>query len=414
MILLRARFVLPICSAPIEDGAVVVAKGRVAAVGGWADLKRQFTGEWSDLGDSILLPGLINAHCHLDYTDMAGLLPPPRSFSNWIKSIVALKAEWSYTEFAQSWLHGAEMLLASGTTTVVDIEAVPELLSEVLGATPLRVIPCLELIALKPETDPAVLVKRSAKQLRALRLKQCGLSPHAPYTTSRALLRAAAQTARENHWLLTTHVAESIEEHEMFVRGQGALFDWLKSQREMSDCPGQSPVRHLARSGALFPGVLLVHANYVDEEDADLMSGAETSVVHCPRSHAYFQHARFPYALLRSRNVPVCLGTDSLATVRKPRGQRVNLDLFAEMRAFANAAPGVSPQQIVRMTTLDSARAIGQAQRLGELSPGAAADLIALPLGARVSDPWATVLEHEGPVFASMINGRWAIAPRNW
>ena len=132
---------------PIEDGAVSIAGNRILAVGRWADQPDRR--EVVDLGESILLPGLINAHCHLDYTHMAGHIPPPKSFTDWIKAMVALKSAWSYTEFAASWLSGAQMLLRTGVTTVADIEAVPELIPDLWSSTPLRVISFRELINLK-------------------------------------------------------------------------------------------------------------------------------------------------------------------------------------------------------------------------------------------------------------------------
>src|SRR5438046_800299 len=128
--ILRARIVLPISQPPIEDGAVVIDGPRIVSVARWSDVEVAAEQNVIDLGDVILLPGLINAHCHLDYTDMAGQISSPGVFSNWIKAIMALKAGWSYADFAQSWLRGAHMLLRTGTTTVADIEAVPELLPE--------------------------------------------------------------------------------------------------------------------------------------------------------------------------------------------------------------------------------------------------------------------------------------------
>src|SRR5881296_226899 len=128
--LLRARIVVPVSSPPIDSGAVAISAGRVAWVGRWSDRPAGAGDQVQDLGETVVLPGLINAHCHLDYTGMVGHIPPPRSFSDWIKSIVALKADWSYSEFAQSWLRGALMLLRNGATTVLDVEAVPELIPD--------------------------------------------------------------------------------------------------------------------------------------------------------------------------------------------------------------------------------------------------------------------------------------------
>ena len=129
--ILRARVVLPVSRPPVENGAVIVSGNRIRSVGSWQDLRARSTGEIVDLGEVILLPGLVNAHCHLDYTDMAGLLPPPKTFTDWIHLMISAKAQWGYAEYARSWLNGARMLLQTGTTTVADIEAVPDLLPEV-------------------------------------------------------------------------------------------------------------------------------------------------------------------------------------------------------------------------------------------------------------------------------------------
>src|SRR5882724_6125319 len=152
--LLRARTVVPISQPPIADGAVVVENGRIAALGRWKDLATHETGHALDLGEVALLPGLVNAHCHLDYTNMAGQFPPPKLFTDWIKLITTTKAGWGYSEFAESWLAGSKMLLRTGTTTVGDIESVPELLPEVWGATLLRVISFLEMTGIRTRREP--------------------------------------------------------------------------------------------------------------------------------------------------------------------------------------------------------------------------------------------------------------------
>ena len=137
--ILRARIVVPVSRPPIEDGAVCLSGERIAWVGRRAEIPASHVyGEETDLGETILLPGLVNAHCHLDYTGMAGQIPPPKNFTDWIKSLVALKGSWTVEEFAVSWRRGAEMLLRTGTTTVADVEAVPELIPAVWQSTPLR------------------------------------------------------------------------------------------------------------------------------------------------------------------------------------------------------------------------------------------------------------------------------------
>jgi cytosine/adenosine deaminase-related metal-dependent hydrolase len=404
--LLRARTVLPICSPPIEDGAVLVRGGHIEAVGPYAELQGAEAGDVVDLGQAILLPGFINAHCHLDYTHMAGMLRPARHFSDWIKAIVALKAGWSYTDFAESWLSGANMLLRTGTTTVVNIEAVPELLPEVVTATPLRVVSCLELLSVRSRQTARQMVDGAVTKLSALPGEMPGLSPHAPYSTSPELLRAAAVASRERGWLMTTHVAESEDEFEMFQVGSGSMFDWLKPQRDMSDCGHGSPVACLARHGVLSPHFLAVHANYLAPGDAALLALAGASVVHCPGSHAFFGHQKFPLNELIKTGVNVCLGTDSLATMPVKRNETAELNLFSEMRRLAENYPALKPQRILAMTTVNAARAIGRPTELGRLAPGSCADLIAVPRG-KVRDPYQAVLNHRGDVLAAMVRGQW-------
>jgi aminodeoxyfutalosine deaminase len=409
LMLLRAKTVLPISAPPISDGAVLVFGERIQNVGRWKDVRRECVGEVIDLGDAILLPGLINAHCHLDYTDMAGRLSPAKDFSDWIQTIVGLKAEWSYTDFALSWIKGAKMLVQSGTTTVVDIEAVPELLPDVTTTTALRVISCFELLSVRKQRNARRIVEAAVEQLVSMAPQWAGLSPHAPYSTSPELLRAASRVAREHGWLLTTHVAESSNEFEMYKRRRGAMYRWLKSQRDMTDCDGCSPVAHLARNDVLWPNFLGVHANYLAPGDAELLARSGASVVHCPRSHQFFGHKPFSLAELQAAGVNICLGTDSMATMSKSRGEPWALNLFSEMRAMAKVFPELGPQRLLELTTVAAAKAIGQAGQLGCLASGAIADVIAVPAGSR--DPFEAALDHRGDVSASMIGGRWAIAP---
>ncbi|HSA08839.1 MAG TPA: amidohydrolase family protein [Candidatus Paceibacterota bacterium] len=388
---------------------------RIAAVGRWRELSAQRLAATLDLGDTALMPGLVNAHCHLDYTDMAGQFPPPKVFSDWLKLITEAKAGWSRADYAKSWRKGARMLLRTGTTTVADIEAVPQLLPAVWKATPLRVFSFLEMIGIKGHRRPQEIVREAVTRVASLKHSRCrgGLSPHAPYSTMPELMRLSARTARQHRWPLTTHVAESALEYEMFARGCGQMFDWLqRSGRDMSDCGRGSPVQHLESCGALSGNLLAVHANYLGRSDATLLARRQVHVVHCPRCHFYFDHGPFPLRRLLRAGVNVCLGTDSLASVYKARRQRVKLSLFEEMRALAKREPWLPPRRVLHMATMDGARALGMSGQIGELAAGSLADLIAIPFAGKVADICTEVLHHAGDVAASMIDGEWAIAPR--
>lgn len=410
--LVRARIVLPVCGAPVENGAVAISGNRVTGAGAWRELERVGHQPIVDLGEAILLPGLVNAHCHLDYTDMTGL-PPQKQFPDWIKGLVALKAAASYTDYAAAWLRGARMLIRTGTTTVGDIEAVPELLPEVWSSTPLRALSFIELTGVKSRRKPSDILREAALKISVLSstTHSVGLSPHALYSTMPGLLKQTARLARRHGWRVATHVAESAAEQEMYVHRRGPLFDWLKSQRDMSDCGVGTPVEQLRRYGLPGENFLAIHANCLEPGDIATLAESRSHVVHCPRSHAYFQHPPFKYRELAAAGVNVCLGTDSLASIHGPRREKAELNMFAEMSTFAEAFPDVAPEQIVRMATENGARALGMRDRAGGIIAGGMADLAAIPFAGKIKDAWAAVIHHRGDALATMIDGRWAAGP---
>ena len=447
--LLRARVVVPVSQPPIDNGAVLLSGRRIRAVGSWRDSSRTQRKQAVDLGDVALLPGLINAHCHLDYTDMAGQFEPPRRFTDWIKLITAEKGQWSDDDFKISWGRGARMLERTGTTTVGDIEALPKLLPEVWESTPLRVFSFLEMTGIRSRRPPRAVLNEALELIKKLKHPRCKawLSPHAPYSTMPELLKLATRTALRRRWRVTTHVAESDQEFEMFLHAQGEMHDWIRrNDRDNSDCGLGSPVQQMERNGALTSSLLAIHANYLAPGDADLLGKRGVHVVHCPRSHAFFRHQAFPFEALNTAGVNISLATDSLASVINPRkntvvkraasqsvagenrnprlksvlteGQAaapaiIELNLFEEMRTFARRFPSVPPEVIIQMVTLNPARALGCAGKLGELRAGAFADLIALPIERRSENVFESILNHPGHVSASMINGSWAITPTN-
>lgn len=399
---------------PIDNGVVVVSGNRIKEVFKGERKTRARGQREVDLGDVVLMPGVVNAHCHLDYTHMAGQFPSPKLFTDWLKLITSTKSDWTAAEYMDSWKCGAEMLVRTGTTTVADIEAVPQLLPAAWDATPLRVISLLEMIGITKRRPPETVLEEVLAKIASLNHNRCavGLSPHAPYSTVPELLKKTAEAARRKDWIICTHVAESRTEFEMFKLGSGEMFDWLlRSGREMSDCGLGSPVRHLERCEVLSSRVLATHANYLARGDALVLARHGVSVVHCPRSHAYFHHDPFPLERLLRAGVNVCLGTDSLASVIKTRRQPVELDMFAEMRLFAERHRWLRPVRILKLATIGGARALGRSGLIGEITPGALADLIVLPCAARKGRLAEAVLEHRGAVAASMIDGRWAMGP---
>lgn len=414
--ILRARVILPVTAPPIADGAVLISGQKIRAVAPFRDLRRYTAEKITDLGEVILLPGLINAHCHLDYTDMAGELPPPKIFTDWIGSITAAKTGWSYSNYAHSWLRGAHQLLKTGTTTVADIEAMPDLLPDVWNATPLRIFSFLEMTGILSKRQPKDILREAVEKIDSLQhpRHRAMLSPHAPYSTLPELLRLAAAMARKRKWRVATHIAESAQEFEMFQNAAGSMHGWLgRNGRDNSDCGHGSPIAHFARNKLLGENVLAIHVNYLARGDATLLAKKKTHVVHCPRSHDYFKHAKFERERLANAGVNLCLGTDSLATVRKTGKQNPELDMFAEMRALADADKKITAAEILEMATVNGAYALGLAGKIGELKKNAFADLITIPFAGKTSRASEAVPAHTGSVTASMINGEWTIPPQN-
>jgi cytosine/adenosine deaminase-related metal-dependent hydrolase len=413
--ILRAKIVLPVTAPPIADGAVFIDGHKIRSVTPWKELRPHLREKTIDLGDVILLPGLVNPHCHLDYTDMAGELSPPKLFTDWIASITAAKAAWSYSDYARSWLRGAHQLLKTGTTTVGDTECMPDLLPEVWDATPLRIFSFLEMTGIRSRRPPKEILHEAVETLATLRhpRHRAALSPHAPYSTLPELLRLTARLAQKRKWRVSIHVAESAQEFDMFQHAQGEMHDWLKRNgRDNSDCGHGSPVAHLARNRLLGENVLAIHVNFLARGDATLLAKNRTHVIHCPRSHDYFKHPKFERERLANAGVNLCLATDSLATVRKNGKPKPELDMFAEMRALADQDASISPEEILRMATINGARALGLAGKIGEISADASADLIAIPFSGKPTRLNEAVLAHVGNVTASLIEGRWAIPPQ--
>jgi aminodeoxyfutalosine deaminase len=393
MIKLRAKLVVPMGQPPMEDGAVAVDGDKIVAVGPASEV----TGDVRDLGEVALAPGLINAHCHLDYTNMVHQVPAHSSFVDWLNELVALKQRYSESQYRAGITAGLDQLRKSGTTTVVNIESFPTLIDQV-PATPLRVMWCLELIDLRKSAEQ--LLQEALTLIEAHPGRQFGLSPHAPYTASAELYRLAARYARGRHLLLTTHLAESEEEDDMFRRGTGHMYDTLRrAGRDMGDCKRLGPVQLLHEMEVLSPGCLVAHANCLTPADVKLFAQTGAHVVHCPQTHRFF---RRPTPLLESlmhAGVNVCLGTDSLASNDR-------LDMFAEMQELARTFPRWSAEEILQLATVNAAKALNQGDKLGKIAPGVAADLIAVPLSGPVVDPYEAVVFAELPVCFSMIAGK--------
>lgn len=398
--IIRSRIVVTMNGPPIENGAVLIEGPLIKDVGTFREIRARNSGDILDLGEQILLPGLINAHCHLDYTILRGHIPPQPSFAEWIQQINAAKAALSDQDYLGSIAEGFSEARRFGTTTIVNLEAFPQLLGRI-PSPPIRTWWCAELIDVRKKVAPAEIVKamRSVFEEKGL-LGGLGLAPHAPYTASAELYANCSEIARRENLLLTTHLAESHEELEMFRDGRGPLFDFMKNiERPMQDCGSKTPLAFLLDKAALGERWLVAHVNEVTDDDfRQLTSAKKFHVVHSPRSHRYFGHTRFPLERLRALGFNVSLGTDSLATTS-------SLSLFAEMRTLQQQEPLLAASEIIEMATLNPAKALRLEQSLGRIKPSFLADLIAIPASI-AGDPFEQILACETPIAWMMVDGR--------
>src|SRR5437016_10403042 len=408
--IIRAGTVVTMDGLPIDNGAVAVSGSRITNVGKFSDISATNSGEQIvDLGEQALLPGLINAHCHLDYTCLRGKIPPPKSFTEWIQAINAEKANLSPENYIASINDGFTEATRFGTTTIANLTAFPELIPRIKSLV--RTWWFAELIDVREPSRANEIVDAALEHLKST--EHVGLAPHALFTASVNLYRRCEKIGRSEDVPLTTHLAESSEEMSMFRDASGTLYNFLKEiGRDMSDCGVQTPVARfleiLGRGGSpnrpraieVNRPYLLVHLNELGESDFDLLGRAarKFSIVHCPRSHAYFGHSPFQFHKLRKAGLNICLGTGSLAS-------NDDLSLFAEMRAFQKEFPKIPPDEIFRMVTLNPALALGKPHVLGRIGKNCWADLIAVPItGSR--SVFEEIVAFDRVVSWLMINGQ--------
>jgi len=399
----HAKWVLPITAPAIENGTVIVEGEKIVWVG-----PRQHAPPNGDnvrgnvrddeLGDAILLPGLVNTHTHLDLTVMRGLLEG-LSFFPWIRALTAARTDvLNSTTLLDSARLGVIEGLQHGITTYADtapdpagFDAMRELgvrgifYHETFGPDPAQ---CDRAVDDLRRTIRALLPKASP-------LVGLGVSPHAPYSVSDELFTAVAKLAVELQLPLATHIAESEEEQSLVVDGDGAFAAFLNGRNIPVHPRGRSPIAMLERCGVLSPRTLLIHAVRTDATDRATIAAHGCGVAHCPASNAKLGHGIAPLVAMLEAGIHVGLGSDSMASNNQ-------MDLIAEgrlamlaQRATAKRDDVLDARTMVEIATLGGAKALGLAGTIGSLEPGKAADLAAftIPVGANpVYDPYDAVI----------------------
>lgn len=384
-----ARWVLPVEGPPLERGVVAVEGERIAAVeaSGQADV---------DFGDAAILPGLVNAHVHLDLAGMRGLaVPAPgEPFPDWLRRVIAHRRTRSPEQVQADIRAGLAECVRTGTTLLGDISA-GGASWDALACGPVRAIVFNEVLGMAPDrVEAAMKVLETWPYNRPdSEFARPGVSPHAPYSTHRAAIMLAAGINTP----LTMHLAESAEEVELLEHRTGPFVQFLQDlnawdPREMAR--GVANALDLLRISTR--PILLAHGNYLPP-DAQL--SANTTIVYCPRTHAAFGHPPHPFRELLARGVRVALGTDGLSS-------NPDLDLLAEVRFLYGRFPDVPGETLLWMATLAGAEALGWADACGSLEPGKSADWVVVPLSGERDDPYRSWLGNAEPVREVWVRGR--------
>lgn len=373
----RARHIETMAAdAPLTDGAVAVKDSRIVAVGGSQQVLAACHGRVCDFGNAIVLPGLVNAHTHLELSalDCGGSVNG--SFADWI---IALRdrQQSSNIDTGDAVRMGVAQCVRYGVTTVGDIARQFEVSRPILRDGPLRAVSfgeALGLAKLRPRFEQS-LKGASDSSFNSAHLT-CGISPHAPYTVDLDGYRECVTLAAARPLPISTHLAETRDEHAFLLHQSGPLRDlWNRLdlwQAPVSTFPG-SPVEMAHSVGLLNCRAVLAHVNFVDASDLELLSRGNASVVYCPRTHRYFCHAIHPWREMLERGINVCVGTDSCAS-------SPNLNLVDELRLLHLSAQKLPVRQLWRLATINGARALQLDDSLGSLERGKLADFVVFPV----------------------------------
>ncbi|MFL5242505.1 MAG: amidohydrolase family protein [Gemmataceae bacterium] len=385
-----ARFIFPVDSPPLENGIMAIQGDRIKAIHPAGARTADF-----NLGNHAIIPGLVNAHTHLDLSGLRGKIPPTTRFTDWLRAVIHHRRNLSPTEVQEAVQAGLKASLSLGTTLLGDIASLG-LSWDALSNGNLRATVFYELLGLPgPRAEQAWIGARTWLASRPATSKCLpGLSPHASYSVRASLFELAAHS----HVPVSIHLAETLQEIDLLERHAGEFREFLQ-ELDVWDPNGLVPsISEILEINKATANLILIHGNYLDP-NFDLPGGA--TVVFCPRTHAYFGHPPHPFRELLRRGVRVALGTDSLAS-------NPDLDVLAELRFLGNQFVDVPGSTLLRMATLSGAEALGWQEETGSLTSGKSADLAVVPLpNQERPDPYRLLIEGSAPVQAVLLQGRW-------
>jgi cytosine/adenosine deaminase-related metal-dependent hydrolase len=385
-----ARWVIPVTSYHIDTGAVAIDEDKIVGVGTRKNIAQKFpTANVHDFGQSAIIPGLINAHTHLELTAMRGYLENEEwDFFAWLRKLTVARLERMTPDDLQvSAAWGACEAARAGITSVGDASDSAGMSMKALKEVGLRGIVFQESFGPDPRLVDENLLKLKTKvaELREIEsdLVRVGVSPHAPYTVCGKQLELIAEFAHTERLPLMMHAAESAAEEAFLVYGRGIFADGLAKRNIKWAAPGVSTIQYLKERGVLATRPLLAHCIRVDEQDIETLAETKSKIAHCPKSNAKLGHGRAPLATFLDRGIEVGLGSDSVASNN-------TCDILEEARFAALIARNdrlVTASEAMSMGTIGGAHCLGINGSTGELTEGSQADLMVLSLNESHQTP---------------------------
>ncbi|MBA3634239.1 MAG: amidohydrolase family protein [Acidobacteria bacterium] len=388
MKILSADYVLPVSSELIENGAVAVEKDKIISIGKRDELIKKFPEANRDnFGEAVIMPGLVNAHSHLEITAMRGFLDDvEEDFYAWLIKLTKTRAEKLVDkDIETSAIFGALEGARAGVTCFGDIGRMGKAGLQALKKIGLRGIVFQE-TEFSPKNEEAESdFARLKDKILALKeseteLVKIGVSPHAPYTVSRKLFEKITDYALAENIKITIHAAESNQEREFFLTGEGFFAEVYEKLNLKWNAPKVSVIEYLAEIGVLRAKPLLAHCVKVSERDIELIAETGSRIAHCPKSNAKFGHGIAPLEKFLDKKIRVGFGSDSVASNN-------TCDILEEARFATLFARNIkdkkrflTAREIIETATLGGASALGLENEIGTLEANKQADLIVVAL----------------------------------
>lgn len=359
----RAKTILPMDNSGrlISNGLLIVKDNTVQEIGDYKQLSKTYNGPVQDLGDCAIVPGLINAHTHLELSHLQGQTVLEQGFETWVKSLLQLPMK-QIDKDTLNWV--LSQLEQSGTVCIGDISGHnPQTVYKALSESVLDYRLFLEFLGFKPPKNDNI---DWPSHLSPNKTREVSVAGHALYSTHPSTLQLLKNWSSQNHRPFSIHLAENPGEVELFTTGRGELADLLINSLLPEDFipPYTTPVRYADQLGILDHNTMAVHCVHANPYDMQILAERNTSVCLCPRSNYYINREIPPWEEMLENGIPLCLGTDSLCS-------NTDLNLWNELEDLLQKSSKEIPLiKLLELLTINPARALKVDEYLGSLEPG--------------------------------------------